>query len=63
MVVVVDLVVEVLAPWLLPPLHAAVRMQTPPTASAAISRRMCSAPIPAVPQPISSAGYPDSGAG
>ena len=38
-VVVVDLVVDVLAPWLPPLLHPAVRMQMLATASAAVSWR------------------------
>src|SRR5882757_979159 len=47
-VVVVDLVVDVLVPWLLPLLHPPVRMQMLATASAAVSRRTCSPPYPAV---------------
>src|ERR1700746_2364837 len=39
-------VVDDLVPWLLPLLHPAVSMQTPPTVSAAVSRRMCPLPIP-----------------
>ena len=41
-VVVVDLVVDVLAPWLLPLVHPAVRMQTLAMASAAVSLRTSS---------------------
>jgi hypothetical protein len=44
-VVVVDLVVDVLAPWLLPLLHPAVRMQMLATASAAASWRTSSPPF------------------
>ena len=47
-VVAVDLVVDVLVPWLLPLLHPAVRMQMLATASAAVSWRTCSSPFPAV---------------
>jgi hypothetical protein len=37
--VAVDLVVDVLAPWLLPLLHPTVRLQMAATASAAVSWR------------------------
>ena len=47
-VVAVDLVVDVLVPWLLPLLHPAVRRQMLATASAAVSWRTCSSPFPAV---------------
>lgn len=46
-VVAVDLVVDVLLPWLLL-LHPAVRMQMLATASAAVSGRTCSSPFPGV---------------
>jgi len=44
-VVVVDLVVDVLAPWLPPLLHPAVRMQMLATASAAVGWRTSSPPF------------------
>src|ERR1700682_1548471 len=63
-VVAVDLVVDVLVPWLPPPLHPAVRMQMMATASAAFVGRMLSPPIPRRNhQPISTARYPYSVAG
>jgi hypothetical protein len=62
-VVAVDLVVDVLVPWLLPVLHPAVRMQMPATASAAFTWRT-SSPIPRRNhQPISTARHPYSVAG
>ena len=58
-VVVVDLVVDVLAPWLPPLLHPAVRMQMPATASAAVSWRTSSPPLPRCNhQPISTGAIP-----
>src|ERR1700736_3447087 len=47
-VVAVDLIADVLVPWLLPLLHPAVRTQMAATASAPISWHMRSSPIPAV---------------
>ena len=44
-VVVVDLVVDVFAPWLPPLLHPAVRMQMLATASAAVTWRTSSPPF------------------
>jgi hypothetical protein len=62
--VVVDLVVDVLVPWLLPLLHPPTRMQMLATATAAVSRRTCSPPFPRCHhQPVSTALYPYSVAG
>jgi hypothetical protein len=62
-VVAVDLVVDVLVPWLLPLIHPAVRMQMPATATAAVSWRTFSFPSPVVTTNRRTARYPYSVAG